>query len=1145
MSDTNGVSGGKPRASVVTNDNDADPMAELYNPSKRTANIRDVDEKWKLVPAFISAKGFVRQHVTSFDHFLESELDKIVKANQEVRLVSDPVFFLRYKRITVDPPTVQENLATRPITPHECRLRDLTYMGTVKVDVEYMRHEGQGQPKIHTQYNVQIGRIPIMLRSKRCHLTGKTTEELVNLRECPLDPGGYFIVRGQEKAITVQEQQSKNRIMIEKDAQGSVMASVHSSTHTSKSKALIVCKNMHMYARHNSFSEDIPVVIMLRALGLIWDQEIVLSIGVTSDVLDILAVCLHDAQTRNVITQEQALDYIGSRMRRYGEDPRRSRAPGDAAAEFLANIFLCHIKEGEIQRDWNFRYKAAYVCVMVKRVILAMGDSTLLDDKDYFGNKRFELAGALLSYLFEDAFKMFNNRLREEAEKQLGKRARATTFDMVSAMPIQLIESTFTRAISSGNWCIARFKIDMKGVTQVLSRQSYISSLGSMTKLSSTFDKTRKVAGPRALHTSQWGMVCPSDTPEGESCGLVKNFSLLCQVTNDNEEMEKILLVLCRTLGVEDLETTVAQDMHTEWMVFLNGQLIGIHRVPAALIRGIKKLKHEGRIDPFVSVYRQEQHRAVYLGCDGGRICRPLIIVSDGKMKLTSEHMRQLSCGLRNFDDFVRDGIIEYLDVNEENDSLIALEEKNITERTTHIEIDAFPLLSVVAGLIPFPHHNQSPRNTYQCAMGKQAMGTIALNQYRRIDTVLLLMLYPQRPMCQTRTINLIGFDQLGAGLNAMVAVMSYSGYDIEDAQIHNKSSMDRGFMRCMVMRKYTTTVKPDTEEVVPPDQARTARMHALGDDGIVCKGAHIRCGDILVNKFERPRAPGEKGRHHPLVFRGPQQAVVDQVLITRSDDETSLNIKVCVRDFRRPELGDKFSSRHGQKGVCGLVVNQPDMPFNELGMCPDMIMNPHGFPSRMTVGKMIEMISGKAGVFRGGFGDGTAFHGDRISDLGRELVKYGFNYHGKDVFYSGLTGEMMPAYVFYGPIYYQKLRHMVVDKMHARAIGPRMPLTRQPTEGRARDGGLRLGEMERDCLLGYGASMLVNERLMLCSDVVTVCVCQECGYIGYSGYCQYCRNGRNTSNIEMPYACKLMIQELQGMGVRPRLQLRSLIAET
>jgi DNA-directed RNA polymerase III subunit RPC2 len=379
---------------------------------------------------------------------------------------------------------------------------------------------------------------------------------------------------------------------------------------------------------------------------------------------------------------------------------------------------------------------------------------------------------------------------------------------------------------------------------------------------------------------------------------------------------------------------------------------------------------------------------------------------------------------------------------------------------------------------------------------------------------------------------------------------------------------MDRGFGRCLVAKKFATTIKryangssdrstgPAAADHCPggAEDQRFKRQEFLDPDGICQVGQVLEPNYVLVNKF----SPSNQGdlmdgtgfspvisEYKPtkLTYKGSGPATVDKVLITSNESENFI-IKVLMRQVRRPEVGDKFSSRHGQKGVCGLIVNQEDMPFSERGICPDLIMNPHGFPSRMTVGKMIELVSGKAAVFEGRQGYGSAFgeqfgNADRVEVACSTLVKYGYSYVGKDILTSGITGEPLESYVFMGPVFYQKLKHMVMDKMHARAKGPRAVLTRQPTEGRSRDGGLRLGEMERDCLIGYGASNLIMERLMISSDAFTANVCEGCGLLGYEGWCQRCRTGDKVSSIRLPYACKLLFQELQSMNIATRLRLQ------
>jgi DNA-directed RNA polymerase III subunit RPC2 len=417
--------------------------------------------------------------------------------------------------------------------------------------------------------------------------------------------------------------------------------------------------------------------------------------------------------------------------------------------------------------------------------------------------------------------------------------------------------------------------------------------------------------------------------------------------------------------------------------------------------------------------------------------------------------------------------------------------------------------------------------------MSKQAMGTIGVNEYERMDGLIYTLVYPQKPLVKSRTLDLIGFDQIPGGQNTCIAVMSFSGYDIEDAVILNKAGIDRGFGRCMVFRKHQTSVRryangsidrtcgpPDVNNFANgEDDKRYARYKAIDQDGICMVGEKIESGTIMVNKESPANTTGDIGgadlgmnmgmsaaamQYKPsgMSYRGQAPCHVDKVLITSNEHEQFL-IKVMLRQVRRPEIGDKFASRHGQKGVCGLIVPQEDLPFNDFGHSPDLIMNPHGFPSRMTVGKLLELLVGKSGLYEGRQGYSSAFgeecgSADTAETTAEALLRNGLNYTGKDTFYSGASGEPLDAYIFSGPVFYQKLKHMVLDKAHARARGPRAVLTRQPTEGRSRDGGLRLGEMERDCLIAYGAANLIMERLMHSSDAFSANVCLKCGLLQY-----------------------------------------------
>ena len=995
--------------------------------------------------------------------------------------------------------------------------------------------------------------MPLMLGCSNCILANKSSDELAKLQECPYDPRGYFIIKGTEKVILIQEQAQKNRIIVEVE-KGNVTAQVTSSTHEKKSRTVVSSKSGKIYMKHNTFIEDIPVAIIFKALGVSTDQEIFQLVGTGKEFLEILSLSLQECSTYDILTEKQALRYIGNKVKN-SKAAKTGRTKIQEARDILATVVLSHVP----CNNYDFRAKVRYLGIMTRRVIDVIIDPAKVDDRDYYGNKRLELAGQLVGLLFEDLFKRFNSDLKKYFDKIFSKprSAKAEPFDVIRAIRTDTISQGLITAISTGNWSLKRFKMERAGVTEVLSRLSYMAALGMMTRVNSQFEKTRKISGPRSLQPSQYGMICPSDTPEGESCGLVKTLALTTHITIEHPEGE--IARLAFTLGVEDASLFSSDELYSPgvYRVFLNGQPLGVHRDSDFLVLSLRKIRRASGISEFVSVVKMESEQQVHIACDSGRLTRPFILVDQGKAKLEKRHLEKLARRLINFDDLVKAGVVEYLDVNEENNAVISTRLEQVGEKTTHLEIDPFSLLGCVAGLIPYPHHNQSPRNTYQCAMGKQALGVIGYNQFNRVDTVLYLLAYPQTPLVRTRTIELVHYHEMPAGHNASVAVMSYSGYDIEDAVVINKSSIERGFGRSLILKTVNDTIKRYSNNsmdriLVPPVIGRNPslkRFQSVDQDGLAFVGSMVSTGDILINKetpvnkvdfIQDPAAlPDEAYKPSPSSFKGPNLTQISRVYLTSSHEDPFL-LKIVSLETRPPELGDKFSSRHGQKGVVGIIVPQEDMPFNEKGWCPDLIMNPHGFPSRMTVGKLIELVAGKAGVLDGKFKYGTAFAGDKVNDCAEILVKHGFSYNGKDLLMSGVSGEIVSSYIFCGPVYYQKLKHMVADKIHARARGPKTSLTRQPTEGRARDGGLRLGEMERDCLIGYGTSGLIQERLMFSSDAFNAVVCETCGFIACENWCQYCKSGIDVKSVKMPYACKLLFQELQAMNIRPRIVVSS-----
>jgi len=1243
--------------------------------------VLDLEYKWKLIPLYLQAQPLIRHHIASFNYFVDTELKKIVKWNGYVTSEASSQWFLKYLDIRVGTPSVYEHVdVQRPLTPHQCRVSDLTYAAPIFVDIEHY-HCGRRE----TVSNLFIGYLPIMLRSSRCCLlqARSDTELAERFRECPLDPGGYFIVRGAERVIVIQEQLCKNRMLIELDSRGDLCATVTSSTAERKSRTAVVYRGERLFLRHNTLTEDIPIVVIFRAMGIRSAAEQVALISWDASLLE---PSLEHAERLGVHSASDALRYIGQRLRSLSRlyawrsaeiatEQRQRRKPSleEEARALLRTLVLPHIPCDGI----DFSDKCLYLALMIRGVLAAKANPESLDDKDYYGNKRLELAGPLLALLFEDLFKKLNADIRRHADQVLAKPSRTQDFDVTRCIRSETISHGFEHALSSGNWALKRFRMERQGVTQVLSRLSYVAVIGMMSRITSQFEKTRKISGPRALQPSQWGMVCPCDTPEGESCGLVKNLALLADVTTEEEDTAVRRLVY--DLGTQDIRALADYDLASSesWrsasgdglrpagapdaderpaLVFVNGLLLGMHLHPSALTEQLRAHRQRGALGAFLSIWESSTRawRAVHVATDAGRVCRPLLVVDRerGTLRLQRRHLEDLELGLLRWEDLLQQGIVEYLDPNEENDALIALDiaqlqqddrqqeqEQRLTQKTnryTHLEISPESILGACAGLIPFANHNQSPRNTYQCAMSKQAIGAMAYNQHLRTDALLYLLNYPQRPLVQTRAVEFTHYHRLPGGQNAVVAVMSYSGYDIEDALVVNRASVDRGLGRCTVLRKYpvslrvypngtrdtiepamttttTTTTTPTVayttategapgttasisvtgvrstsgqEPELAAERRRRYLEQALDSDGIVAPGMPLPPGAILVNKvmptetLHQPllrsgpesqaghstaltagAAAGTIGtlrdaagslasswqrslrRPAPAVYRAPGGAgVVDQVLVTQDQNDLRL-IKVMVRQTRRVVEGDKYASRFGQKGVVGLIPPETDLPWHgNSGIRPDIVFNPHGMPSRMTVGKVFELIAGKAAALDGCLRDATAFVErtglDSTEACAEVLLRSGYSYAGRDLLYSGITGEPLAAHVFFGPIYYQRLKHMAVDKCFGRARGPRAVLTRQPTEGRSRDGGLRLGEMERDSLLGHGASLLVLERLMYSSDAFTAFVCESCGYLGARDWCQVCRRGDAMQRVLLPYACKLLFQELQAMNIVTKLRL-------
>ncbi len=1107
------------------------------------------NKRWPIIQDILRREGVAKQHLNSFDEFLGRGLQSIIDEVGHIEIENaEYPYRIQLGKVKLQPPRMMElDGSITHITPAEGRLRNVSYSAPIMMESSVVE-----DGKILESRFVHIGDIPTMIRSSACILHSFPDQKLIEHGEDASDPGGYFIINGSERVIVGLEDLSYNKIIVDRETVGGNIvfkAKVYSSIVGYRAKLELVMKNDGLIvARIPGSPVDIPVVILMRALGLESDREIASSVSLNDDIQNELEGSFEKAG--DAPTSKDAIVYISKRI-----------APG-MLEEF-------QIKRAETLLDWgllphlgkhpeNRKEKAQFLGeASCKLLELKLGWISP-DDKDHYGNKVIKFAGQMLADLFRTAFKNLIRDMKYQLERSGQKRGINA---VAAAIRPGIITDKLNNAIATGNWGRGRV-----GVTQLLDRTNYLSTISHLRRVQSPLSRTQPNFEARDLHATHFGRICPSETPEGSNCGLVKNLALsaIISVNVSSEEIIEKLYDLGTVHFTDAKEGAKAEGTR----IFVDGRLIGYHKDGEELASSLRDMRRESKIHPHVGISFHKPDvdgatRRLYVNCNAGRVLRPLIIIRDGRPLLTQELLDKISKKLLSWQDLLRMGVIELIDANEEENCYMTLDDRD-TRRHTHLEIFPSAILGAGASIIPYPEHNQSPRNTYESAMAKQSLGfsTPMMNTSTYVRQH--FMLYPQTPIVNTKAMSLLGLEARPAGQNCVVAVLPFDGYNIEDAIVLSKASVDRGLARTFFYRIYDAEAKQypggmrDSFEIPNADDnirgykgEKSYRL--LEDDGVIAAESPVLGGDILIGKTSPPRfmeeyrefeSAGPYRRDTSIGVRPSETGVVDTVVMTQSSEGGKM-YKIRVRDMRVPEIGDKFAARHGQKGVLGILAKSEDLPYTAQGISPDVLINPHAFPSRMTVGMFMESITGKAAALRGRQFDGSAFVGEKMDEVREVMDSAGFKYSGKEVMYDGRTGKPFPVEVFIGVVYYQKLHHMVSDKIHARARGQVQMLTKQPTEGRARGGGLRFGEMERDCLIAYGASMILKDRLLDESDKSDIYVCERCGLVAYHDVkqrkyvCRVCGDKAKVSSVSVAYAFKLLLQEMQSLNVAPRLLIK------
>jgi len=1072
-----------------------------------------------IIKKYLENHSLVESNLTSFNEFIEYRLQEVVDDisgtldNEDVEI--------KLGKISVGKPRIIEaDGSSSIIYPYEARLRDLTYSAPINLEITIKRGD-----EVDSDV-VEIGRMPIMVKSKACNTYGMTKEQLIETYNDPLDAGGYFIINGNERVMIMAEDLAENQPFIEDNSKGQLTLRLFSLRGAYRIPITISEGKDGMINVSFSRFKDIPAVIILKALGLIKESEIAKYIGKEAD-----SVLINLYEFANIADKEEAMIAIAERTGLQGT----RKEILDRVKQRIDSYLLPHVGQ-----DKEYRIeKAITICKLIKQFLIAKENPSIRTDKDHYSNKRVRLSGDLLMNLFRVNLGILIRDIQYSIQKS-SKRKRYISLKVVGKST--LFSHRIESAIATGSWTGER-----SGITQNMDKNNYLAMISQLQRVSSMLDSDQENFLARTLHPTHYGRFCPIETPEGTEIGLRKNLALLSKISTRVELDNKKFL---KELQESGLKEDGKYDVH------FNGIFIGTVDNRGEFVSLLREKRRKGILPVQMSIRDNEKFEMVNISTESGRVLRPLIIVDNGISRLKKEHLDKLRNNEMTWEDLISQGIIEYIDAAEEENALVCLYEEELKKEHTHLEIDSIDIFGVVTSLVPYGNHDQSSRLNRGSKTQKQSLGIYSANYLCRLDTDVSILQYAQKPLVRSFVYDTL--KTYPAGQNLVVAIMSYEGYNMEDALVLNKGSVERGVGRSFYFRPYSALEMNYAgglkDEITIPEKDssgyRTEESYRLLEgDGIIYPEADVNEGEVIIGKMSPPKFLSEareisikSKKESSVTMRQEEKGTVDAVFITE-DSEGNKIVQVRTRDQRIPEVGDKFATSHGQKGVVGAIVPQEDIPFTSKGVRPDVIFNPHGLPSRMTVGYLLELLAGKVASLRGKIVDATCFSGESKDSLENQLLKLGFRYDGKETMYNGITGKKMQIKIFIGNLYYQKLKYMVGNKIHGRASGKVALLTRQPIEGRARGGALRLGEMEQEALVAHGASLLLKERYD--SDKVVLPICTKCGSIAIDDnlsnklVCPIC-GSEEIEAVEMSYAFKLLIEELQGLHIKTSFGLKN-----